>query len=356
MWCKDCPYWKGVCTNPGQVRVSMKAGEIEWCDGKPEVPSTTFVEQKSVGEFFEWARSCIDSRIKEELEKMPEEERAKYEYVLEGGKRLRPSLMLLSFLACEGKKWDRALEAALSLEKQHTASLVLDDLMDKDEMRRGKPAFYKAFGISDAILLPIELIYTGLRMVSPPHPAEIPKTIFTVGSLAVKGQMKDLKLQELLKDLDKMVPVLGSAYFEAIQQKTASLFAGSCKAGAIEAGAPEETQNLFWDYGMEIGMAYQFADDLVDLEKGKLEPRKLLVAVGGQLDKFVRGRESFTPMDLFGNAKNFLTMELKERMKKAERIARTMDLAETVYRRFLLEAPRFIIESMLKEADLKLGA
>jgi len=355
-WCNGCEHLKeGGCVNPS-VNVTMRLGRIESCDGKSTpTPPVEVKPPETVEEFFNQTRSAIDLRLSMEIEKIEDpKEREKFRWVVEGGKRLRPTLTILTYMASGGNpaNLERVLETAISIEKQHVASLVLDDIVDKDMTRRGRLSFPAKFGLVDAVLFPIEIIYSGLRMLSPPHHPEVPRTIFEVGATVIQGQTQELKMRKLLEEIAEKAPVLGSEYFATIQMKTASVFGAASKLGVVEAGKDKELQDLFWRFGNEVGMAYQLADDLVDLSRGRLDLKKMVVALGGQLDMFLRGTGDFTPLDLEGNVSTFLKNELKKRIEKAEKLAE--QIPETPHTPILKQAPRYIVDSMLKEGGLNL--
>jgi len=105
-------------------------------------------------QFFEWVRE----EVKREIDRRIKDENIKY--ALEGGKMLRPALLLLSFKACNGSEenYYRALESAVGVELAHSASLIHDDIMDNDVERRGKPALHVKTGIGPAILIGHKMI------------------------------------------------------------------------------------------------------------------------------------------------------------------------------------------------------
>jgi len=196
-------------------------------------------------------------------------------YALEGGKMLRPVMLILSFRACNGgdDRYDKALESALGIELAHSASLVHDDIMDGDTTRRGKPSLYVKNGIGSAILTGHRMISKAFR-ISVEHGLENAMIFLDTWDETLIGQTEDIDLNAHLENIlngGNSSELLIKEYFNVIEMKTASLFATACRAGAIEAKAPPEIISLLAEYGRNVGLAYQLADDLVDIAEGRLE-------------------------------------------------------------------------------------
>ncbi len=188
-----------------------------------------------------------------------------------GGKRVRPILLLA---ACEAVGGDisAALPAACAMEMIHTYSLIHDDLpaMDNDDFRRGKPTNHKVFGEAIAILAGDALLTQAFTLLSSPFfaatvPAErILTVIHEIASAAgsrgmVGGQVVDME-SEGKKDLD-----LPTVQFIHIH-KTGALIQAAVKSGGILGGADEGQILALIRYGEAIGLAFQIADDILDIE------------------------------------------------------------------------------------------
>lgn len=189
-------------------------------------------------------------------------------YSLEaGGKRIRPAL---AFAACEavGGKSDEALPAACALEMIHTYSLIHDDLpaMDNDDLRRGRPTNHKVFGDALAILAGDGLLTEAFRLLADPSwklPAE--RRIDIVGIVAegagamgmVAGQVLDLEGEG--KSLDE------TSLEKVHRHKTGKLLRASVLAGGKSGGADRGAMEQLDRYGKAIGLAFQIADDLLDV-------------------------------------------------------------------------------------------
>ena len=193
--------------------------------------------------------------------------------ILQGGKRLRSLLGQLSFKACtEGKEdenhYNRMLEGTVSIELAHGASLVHDDIIDKDIERRGKPAFHIKKGIGHALLIGHKMLTTGFD-IALSHGQEVAKLYVDSWNEVVTGEIDEVNFN---KNSDNKLSKenLFDSYSKIIDLKTAALFASACKAGVLEANMSGDILKVFGNYGREIGIAYQLADDLVDLVQGEM--------------------------------------------------------------------------------------
>ena len=175
-----------------------------------------------------------------------------------GGKMLRPALTLISAEAVGGKKED-ALKTAAALELIHTFSLIHDDIMDDDDMRRGMPSVHKVWDEPVAILAGDTLFSKAFEMVI--ASANVANALATVADACVKiceGQASDMSFEG---NFD----VKEAEYSEMIFKKTGALIAAATKAGAIMGGADDETVKALYEYGRMIGTAFQIQDDYLDV-------------------------------------------------------------------------------------------
>ena len=176
-----------------------------------------------------------------------------------GGKRIRPVLLLL---ACEAFGGDvtEAMPAALAGEMYHNFTLLNDDIMDNAVVRRGMPSVYAKWGSNVAILsgdaMMIEA-YKLLRGVPEDKLARI-LDIFTPMALQVcEGRQYDM-------DFEKIQKVADAEYMNMIELKTSVLLAGSAMIGAVIGNASEEDCRKIYRYALELGLAFQLLDDLLD--------------------------------------------------------------------------------------------
>ncbi|MGE5371550.1 MAG: polyprenyl synthetase family protein [Solirubrobacterales bacterium] len=195
--------------------------------------------------------------------------------VLNGGKRLRPMLVVEGALIA-GYEPSWVLPAACAVEMIHSYSLVHDDLpaMDDDELRRGKPTCHVVFGEANAILagdalltMAFELL-AGIEPAGPVKPAAILKAVREIARAAgsegmIAGQVVDLASEGI--QLDE--PTLRRMH----RNKTGALIKASAVAGAILVGAPESLVQSLETYAEHFGLAFQITDDILDVEGTEAE-------------------------------------------------------------------------------------
>lgn len=180
-----------------------------------------------------------------------------------GGKMLRPALSLIVSEAVGGNR-ESALKTGAAIELIHTFSLIHDDIMDDDDMRRGMPSVHKVWGEDVAILAgdtlfskAFEMIITSKNTTSEQNN----KALATVADACVKiceGQALDMGFEERFD-------VCEDEYIEMIFKKTGALIAAATKAGAIMGGADDDVIDAMYEYGRLIGLAFQIQDDYLDL-------------------------------------------------------------------------------------------
>ena len=254
--------------------------------------------------------------------------------ILEGGKRLRPLLAHLAFKACtQGKetynKYQKALEGGVVIELAHAASLVHDYIIDEDNERRGKPAFHIKKGISDAILTGHKMLVTGFN-IALKHGKDVAKLYVDSWNEIINGEIDEVNFNKKdIKELQKTSTKsqIFKAYNKIIDLKTAVLFSSACKAGAIEADMSGDILKVFADYGREVGLAYQLADDLVDLANGEMID-SVIIPLLNRLDRTVTGIGTLKKREIqkkFAENKDkileFYTEEIRKHDRKAEELS-----------------------------------
>ena len=183
------------------------------------------------------------------------------QYVLSmGGKRIRPVLMLMAYNLYK-EDVSSIYDPATAIEVYHNYTLLHDDLMDRADMRRGKTTVHKVWNDNTAILsgdAMLVLAYQYMAASSSEHLKEV-MDLFSLTALEIcEGQQMDM-------NFESREDVKEEEYLEMIRLKTAVLLAASLKIGAILGGAsPEDAENLY-DFGMQIGVAFQLQDDLLDV-------------------------------------------------------------------------------------------
>ena len=210
------------------------------------------------------------------------------------GKRLRPALVLLTAQACGGVRAEHPTLAAV-VEMIHTATLVHDDILDEAEIRRHASTINAEWGNETAVLLGDYLFTHAFHLAASLESTLACRWIGRATNLVCEGEMQQVHNRGNI-DLDE------AAYFAIIRGKTAELTAVSCRLGAQYAGAGPEIVAAMDDYGRDLGVAFQIADDVLDLwgdesATGKslgtdLEKQKLTLPVIRLLDTAPAGLAS----------------------------------------------------------------
>ena len=218
-----------------------------------------------VKEVLESYSTDITKTIEEELSIITPDNLAESSVYLTraGGKMLRPSLTLIVSEAVGGNK-ENALKSAAAIELIHTFSLIHDDIMDDDDMRRGMPSVHKVWGEDVAILAGDTLFSKAFEIIigtQNTSPEQNNKSLATVADACVKiceGQALDMGFED-------RYDVTQDEYMEMIFKKTGALIAAATKIGAIMGGASEEVIDAMYEYGKLIGLAFQIQDDYLDI-------------------------------------------------------------------------------------------
>ena len=194
---------------------------------------------------------------------LPEEPELLYKPILYsmsgGGKRIRPTLLLLACEAFGGELQD-ALPAAAAVEMFHNFTLLHDDIMDNAAVRRGKPSVYASWGDNVAILSGDAMMIFSYKLLSEAPSEKLSRImeIFTTTALQVcEGQQYDM-------DFESRHKVSVVEYMRMIELKTSVLLAGAAAIGAVLGNATEEDCRRIYRYALELGLAFQLQDDLLD--------------------------------------------------------------------------------------------
>ena len=193
----------------------------------------------------------------------PEEPSSLYEpnnYFLQlGGKRVRPVMCLMGADLFNDINED-AWNVATAIELFHNFTLIHDDIMDKAPLRRGKQTVHEKYGDSTALLagdVMLVVAYDYLNKVSTPYLRRIISLFNQTAREVCEGQQLDM-------DFEKRNDVDFASYEAMISLKTSVLLAASLKMGAIIGGALERNQNLIYEFGRKLGLAFQVQDDYLD--------------------------------------------------------------------------------------------
>lgn len=201
------------------------------------------------------------------LDKEPKGLYAPIEYVLSlGGKRIRPVLMMMAYELWKENGED-VLPQAVALETYHNFTLLHDDVMDNADVRRGKPAVHKKWNENTAILSGDNMLVLAFKwMQSLPSSLSLGEGVladvlatFTDTAIEInEGQQYDV-------DFETRDDVREEEYLEMIRLKTSVLLACAVKIGALMAGAPKEDVENIYQFGVNMGLAFQLQDDFLDV-------------------------------------------------------------------------------------------
>jgi geranylgeranyl diphosphate synthase type I len=247
----------------------------------------------------------VDAAIDELLPiTRPEELYKASRYLVDaGGKRLRPAVLILAAEAV-GSDLKSVLPAAVAVELVHNFTLIHDDIMDKDDIRRGMPAVHMKWGEAGAILAGDTLYSKAFEILSKVEnePVRILKCMDVLSKTCTEiceGQWLDM-------DFETRDKVTESEYIEMVEMKTSVLYAAAARIGALLGGASDETADALFEYGRLIGIGFQMYDDVLDM----VTPQEVLGKVRGSdlmegkhtlivIDAFEKG----VKLDIFGKGK-----------------------------------------------------
>jgi geranylgeranyl diphosphate synthase, type I len=262
--------------------------------------------------------------------------------IVNGGKRLRPYMVIKSCQILKGKV-SNAMPAASAVEMVHNFTLVHDDIMDNDEIRHGVPTVHKKFGMPIAILAG-DVLFSKAFQVITDSKLSSSATIQLVSRLAkacvdvCEGQLLDVKMAE-----ERKIPSQAE-YITMVGKKTAALFDVSCAMGAICATNKIKDISNLSSFGRNLGIAFQITDDLIgvmgdskitkkpvgnDLREGK-KSLPILMAI-----KLAKGNEKKIILKAFGNSKIS-----KNDLNKAVDIIRSLGIEENVRKQALKYAEK----------------
>ena len=181
--------------------------------------------------------------------------------VAAGGKRLRPMLAVLSARALDhaGKAYSikQAHQLAAVVEFIHTATLLHDDVVDQSDLRRGRKTANALFGNAPSVLVGDFLYSRAFQLMVALENMTVQKVLADTTNAIAEGEVLQL-LHVHNPDTDE------AAYLRVIERKTAVLFAAATRLGALVAGGDADAQERMATYGMELGLAFQIADDVLD--------------------------------------------------------------------------------------------
>ena len=199
----------------------------------------------------------INNVLDSELELYAESEfKEPLKYALDGGKRIRPIILLLAS-ECVGEIDDNTFAAACAIEFLHTESVIHDDIIDNETLRRQKDPFHIKYGYNTSVLTGDFVLGLILNIASRINNPRVTKNLATTAMMMSEGEVIESRL-EASED------VTFDDYLKVIEYKTATAFETASRLGAIISEGTEEEIESLADYGKNIGIAYQIRDDLLD--------------------------------------------------------------------------------------------
>lgn len=176
-----------------------------------------------------------------------------------GGKRVRPALLVLAHAAINGgERNESVIRLATVMEMLHTATLVHDDIIDNADLRRNRSSVNAKFGNQTAVLMGDWLYMSAFETTVKERSLEILDILTRVTRKMTEGELIQLTTVG-------RADITDGEYLDILRRKTAFLFSACCEIGAILGGGDEAQQAAMRDYGMELGIAFQLSDDILDL-------------------------------------------------------------------------------------------
>ncbi len=238
-------------------------------------------------------QTSIETRIKKHFSDITNSPLGLYEpieYMMQiGGKRLRPALVMMAFNIYNSTP-EKAIDQAIALEVFHNFTLVHDDIMDKSDIRRNIPTVHKKWDENRAILSGDAMLIRAYQLLATPENKNLSESLRAFSDIAMKvceGQQYDM-------EFETRSDVSIDEYLTMIELKTSVLIAGCLKIGAILGQAPASDTDKLYEFGKNIGIAFQLQDDLLD--------------VYGDMEKF--GKKIGN--DIITNKKTFLLLKAIE--------------------------------------------
>lgn len=258
------------------------------------------------------AQNLVEKHIKTiSIPDTPPELYEPVKYILSlGGKRIRPALVILACDLFEGAV-ESALIPALAIEVFHNFTLLHDDIMDRSEIRRGSPTVHVKYNENVAILSGDVMSILASRLIN-----QSPGVILnTVHDIFTKTAMQVCEGQQIDMNFEDRLTVSEEEYLKMIELKTAVLIAASLKIGAILGGSSQKDAVDLYDFGKNLGLAFQLQDDLLDTYG---EPS-------------VMGKKLGT--DIIDNKKTFLMIKALEKASASQNKELTLWLTKKEFNR-----------------------
>lgn len=294
-------------------------------------------------------RREVDLHIEKRLSAHPN--RRLIQSILEGGKRLRPVFLMLVFDVLGGEDRETALDVAYALELAHNASLVHDDVIDLDLIRRGRPALWRRIGIGRAVIEGHRVINAAFSTALEKG-AEIARIFLEAWDRASMGVLEEIISTRSPSEM---------FYLRLVENKTGSLFAAAAESAAVCANAPQELRAALKRYGLLVGTVYQLADDMVDLVQRRSVPVSLSLLLRRLEDTFARAvialrtgslRDVIRYVRVPRNDLRFFAELMEGKFQELDALVDGLPLSTEGKERLKL-FPRYCVWEMLREGGLK---
>ncbi len=304
-----------------------------------EVADIDSMQDAKLEVVLEWRRvkSLIDEKVEDLVSGMGDEALPEIvKYITEGGKRFRGFLTVITAEALGGSA-EEALDAALAVELVHAASLAIDDIIDIDMYRRGRPAAWFLHGVSKTVLSSLLMVPVAQRAIER-YGFKAIYYVIRAWESTVRGEIMDAFLSGVMP---------GEKYIEMIELKTGSLFKLSTVLGVLAARRMDYLKPME-EYGRLIGLIYQIADDIADYQKHltggkKLDPGEKL------FEKWITSTTGIKERELIPQT------AIKELIKLITKAKTHIEaLPDSKQKRILKTLPEFMANKMLQESQLTL--
>ena len=251
-----------------------------------------------------------------------------------GGKRIRPTLALIASALFGGKE-EEVLPAALALEVFHNFTLLHDDVMDRAQVRRGRPTVHVKWNDNTAILSGDQMLIEAYRLLSKVPADKLPQVLTWFNDMATgicEGQQYDV-------DFEQMSDVRIADYMKMIALKTSVLLAYALKIGAYIAGATDAQQEALYQFGLHIGLAFQMQDDILDVYG---DPKTFGKAIGGDI---CCNKKTFLLLTAMNTADAASKAELEQWLRTTDRDREKIAAVTAIYNRLgVREAAEAVME------------
>ncbi len=241
-------------------------------------------------------------------------------YATHGGKRIRPLILMLSAEAV-GIPSTKTDLASVAVELLHTESIIHDDIIDEQIKRRDRDSFHKRYGNNTSILTADFVFGIILEIASRYNDSRVAKELSSASIKMCEGEQRELNMNV------RKVPWV--EYLTVISEKTAALFQTSSKLGAIIGGGNEEEINSLAGFGINLGIAYQIHDDILDWEMDRKFSNEMKISNNNEENQYVTLTKLKEMANVYSeNAKNSLYV-----IKDSEQKEFLRDLADFTIRR-----------------------